>query len=385
MVSRIIELTSNSSFFLFGARGTGKTHLLKERYNHSNNWYIDLLDPDISKRFLLHPESLITELNAKKTSPEWIIIDEVQKSPVLLDIVHQLIESRKQKFILSGSSARKLKRGAANLLAGRAFVYHLFPLTAKELGSDFDLEQALNWGTLPKLLDYDLEADKKMYLKAYANTYIKEEILQEQIIRKLEPFQRFLPIAAQMSGRIINYSKIAQDVGSSIPTVQSYFQILEDTLLGAMLPHFNESIRKRQKVSPKFYFIDAGIQRALLDELTLSVKPQTYLYGMAFEQFIINEIIRLQVYYQKDYRLSYLLTGAGVEIDLIIERPGMPRVAIEIKSKTTVSESDLTSLISLGKDIPNIELFCFSLDKSNKLINGVRCLYWIDGLMEIGL
>lgn len=384
MVNRIVQFSAKNSFFLFGARGTGKTHLLKERYTHSSNWYIDLLNPELARKYLLHPTVLVQELAARKPKPEWVIIDEVQKVPALLDLIHQQIETDKQKFILSGSSARKLKRGAANLLAGRAFVYNLYPLTAKEMGDGFDLGKALHWGTLPKLLDLPDAQDKKEYLRAYANTYLREEILQEQIIRNLEPFQRFLPVAAQMAGKVINYSKIALDTGTTVPTIQSYFQILEDTLLGFTLPQFHESVRKRQRANPKFYFFDNGIQRALLDELNTSVNPRTSQYGHAFEQFVINEINRLQSYYRKDFRLSYLLTGANVEIDLILERPGMKRAAIEIKSTSSIAKSDLRGLLSLGKDIPNCELFCFSMDPIPKIIEGVHCLPWQVGLVEVG-
>ncbi len=385
MVNRIVDFSSKNSFFLFGARGTGKTHLLKERYAHGNNWYLDLLNPALSRKYLLNPEVFLQELAALKPRPEWVIIDEVQKVPSLLDLIHQQIESTKQKFILSGSSARKLKRGAANLLAGRAFVYNLFPLTVKEIGNSFNLQEALHWGTLPKLLDLPDVQDKREYLRAYANTYLREEILQEQIIRKLEPFQRFLPVAAQMAGKVINYSKIAMDTGTSVPTIQSYFQILEDTLLGFALPQFHESIRKRQRSNPKFYFFDIGIQRTLLDELNTTVSPRTSVYGHAFEQFVINEINRLQSYYRKDYRLSYILTGAGVEIDLIIERPGLKRAAVEIKSTTNITASDLKGLLSLGKDIPECELFCLSNDATHKIIDGVNCLPWQVGLVELGL
>ncbi len=385
MINRIVTFSSKNSLFLFGARGTGKTHLLKERYAHDNNWYIDLLNPEISRKYLLNPAVFVQELVARKPAPEWVIIDEVQKVPALLDLVHQQIESTKQKFILSGSSARKLKRGAANLLAGRAFVYNLYPLIAKEIGDRFDLHEALQWGTLPKLLDLPDVQDKKEYLRAYANTYLREEILQEQIIRKLEPFQRFLPVAAQMASKVINYSKIALDTGTSVPTIQSYFQILEDTLLGFALPQFHESIRKRQRSNPKFYFFDNGIQRALSEELNTTVNPHTSLYGYAFEQFIINEINRLQSYYRKDYRLSYLLTGAGVEIDLIIERPGLKRAAVEIKSATTITQRDLRGLLTLGKDIPDCERFCLSNDTTPKIIEGVYCLPWQTGLVELGL
>jgi uncharacterized protein len=333
----------------------------------------------------LSPNTLINELDGRKIKPEWIIIDEVQKVPSLLDLVHQLIESRNQKFILSGSSARKLKRGGANLLGGRAFMYNLFPLSNREIGDLFDVKDALTWGTLPKIYNLEENEDKMEYLRAYANTYVREEILQEQIIRNLAPFQRFLQVAAQMDCRIINFANIARDTGTTIPTVQSYYQILEETLLGFSLPAFNESIRKRQKSSPKFYFFDAGVKRALAEELNVEVRPQTSQYGNSFEQLVINEINRLQNYLRKDFRLSYLLTEAEVEIDLIIERPGENRVAVEIKSTTEIREQDVKSLITLGKDIPNCELFCFSQDPISKLIDGIRCVHWLEGLKEIGL
>jgi uncharacterized protein len=385
MLKRLAKFTKSNSFFLFGARGTGKTHLLKEIYSNADNWYIDLLNPDLARKYLLSPNILIKELDGRKIKPEWIIIDEVQKVPILLDLVHQLIESRNQKFILSGSSARKLKRGGANLLAGRAFMYNLFPLSSREIGDSFEVNDALRWGTLPKIYNLEENEDKMEYLRAYANTYVREEILQEQIIRNLAPFQRFLQVAAQMDCRIINFANIARDTGTTIPTVQSYYQILEDTLLGFSLPAFNESIRKRQKSSPKFYFFDAGVKRALAEELNVEVRPQTSQYGYAFEQLVINEINRLQNYLRKDFRLSYLLTEAEVEIDLIIERPGEKRVAIEIKSTTEIREQDVKSLITLGKDIPNCELFCFSQDPISKLIDGIRCVHWLEGLKEIGL
>lgn len=385
MVNRIIEFSNKNSFFVFGARGTGKTHLLQKQYAHGHNWYIDLLSPDLARQYLLTPSVLSQELAARKPAPEWVIIDEVQKVPALLDVVHQQIETTGQKFILSGSSARKLKRGAGNLLAGRAFVYNLFPLTAREMGSAFVLDDSLNWGSLPKLLAFTELQDKREYLRAYASTYVREEILQEQIIRNLEPFHRFLSVAAQMAGKVINYSTIARDTGASVPTVQSYFQILEDTLLGFTLPQFHESIRKRQRANPKFYFFDSGVQRALAEELNTTIHSRTSQYGHAFEQFVINEIYRLQSYYRKDYRLSYILTGSGVEIDLIIERPGQKRAAIEIKSTTSVTKNDLRGLLTLGRDIPECELFCLSKDVMPKIIEGVHCLPWNMGLTELGL
>jgi len=383
MFNRLIDFSKNSSFFLFGARGTGKTHLLKQRYLPSNSLYIDLLDAEENEILSLRPRNLVERLAAVPENINWIVIDEVQKNPKLLDLVHQQIESSRFKFALSGSSARKLKYGGANLLAGRAFVYNLFPLTAIEMGDSFLLQDALEWGTLPGVYAFEDESDRQKYLRTYTHTYLREEILQEQIIRKLDPFRRFLNVAAQMSGRIINFSKIAREIGASTPTVQTYFQILEDTLIGFLLEPFHESIRKRQSGNPKFYFFDTGIQRALVNTLSVELRPQTYAYGIAFEHFIINEINRLQSYYEKDYHLSYLRTKDGVEIDLIIERPGLKRALVEIKSTEHVSEDDLRALQLLGKDFPNSESYCLSLDQTPKKINNILCVPWQTGLIEL--
>jgi len=370
---------------LFGARGTGKTFLLKEHFQPLPALYIDLLDPDHNETYSLRPQTLAQQLAALGDETEWIVIDEIQKVPKLLDIVHQQIESSRFKFALSGSSARKLKRGGADLLAGRAFVNYLFPLTAREIGEGFSLESALAWGTLPRLFALESVEDKRDFLRTYTHTYLKEEITEEQVVRRLDPFRRFLVVAAQMSGQIVNFSKIAREVRASAPTVQTYFEILEDTLVGFLLEPFYESVRKRQRDNPKFYFFDTGVQRALNRTLTVELKPQTYAFGHAFEHFVVNEINRLQSYAKKDFRLSYLRTKDGVEIDLIIERPGLKRALVEIKSTERVTEDDVRALQRLGNDIANSETFCLSLDPTPKKIGQVRCLPWQRGLEEIGL
>ena len=385
MFSRIIKFSKNNSFLLFGARGTGKTFLLKEHFKSPAALYVDLLDPDQNEIYSLRPQTLAQQLAALGDETEWIVIDEIQKVPKLLDIVHQQIESSRFKFALSGSSARKLKRGGADLLAGRAFVNYLFPLTAREIGENFSLEPALAWGTLPRVFTLENIEDKRDFLRTYTHTYLKEEITEEQVVRRLDPFRRFLVVAAQMSGQIVNFSKIAREVRASAPTVQTYFEILEDTLVGFLLEPFYESVRKRQRDNPKFYFFDTGVQRALNRTLTVELKPQTYAFGHAFEHFVVNEINRLQSYAKKDFRLSYLRTKDGVEIDLIIERPGLKRALVEIKSTERVTEDDVRALQRLGNDIANSETFCLSLDPTPKKIGQVRCLPWQRGLEEIGL
>ena len=385
MVNREIKLPKDNSFFLFGARGTGKTYLLKERFEARTSYYIDLLNPDQNETFNLRPRTLTEQLAALKPEIDWVVIDEIQKAPKLLDIVHQQIESSRFKFALTGSSARKLRHGSANLLAGRAFVLHLFPLTAWEIGERFSLQSALAWGTLPRAVMIESDEDRRDFLRSYAHTYLQEEITQEQIVRRLDPFRRFLLVAAQMSGQILNFTKIAREIGSSTVTVQSYFQILEDTLIGSLVEPFHESVRKRQRGNPKFYFFDTGVQRALNNTLQVELAPQTYAFGVAFEHFIVNEIRRLQAYGKKDYRLSYLRTKDGVEIDLIMERPGMKRALVEIKSTERITDEDIRSLTNLGKDVPNSEAFCLSRDPTAKKIGAVSCLPWQEGLVQLGL
>ena len=212
-VGRLCNLPANNSFFLFGARGTGKTTLLKQLPFLKQAFYIDLLDSDVEEKYALNPQLLLEQVRAMKDG-EWVIIDEIQKNPKLLDHVHILIEERNIHFALTGSSSRKLKRGGADLLAGRAWSFSLFPLTSRELGSDFDLQKALQWGTLPKVAFLSSTQDRNRFLRTYAQTYIREEILVEQLVRNLDPFRLFLPIAAQMNTQIINYSNIESPLKS---------------------------------------------------------------------------------------------------------------------------------------------------------------------------
>jgi predicted AAA+ superfamily ATPase len=387
MFDRVIKLPKSNSFFLFGARGTGKTTLLSSAFGGRTALWINLLDLDEEARLQSRPMELLerlAQLKIEGPEPAWVVIDEIQKIPALLDVVHQQIEKGRFLFVLTGSSARKLKRGAANLLAGRAFERHLFPLTHVELGSAFILENALHWGTLPKIFSLAAE-DRADYLRAYSNTYLKEEIQAEQIVRKIPPFRAFLEVAAQSAGKIVNYSNIARDIDSDPVSVQSYFEILEDTLLGFQLKPFHESIRKRQRKNPKFFFFDLGVQRALSRMLTTQLVPKTSAFGNAFEQFLITEIHRLSSYRANDWAFFYLRTKDDAEVDLIIDRPGMPAAWIEIKSSDRIDESDVSSFQRLVRDARNAEAFCLSLDPVAKKIGSVQCLPWSTGLAELGL
>lgn len=384
MFHRVINVSSSNSFFLFGARGVGKTSLLKTHYSPEKTFYIDLLNPNDFERFFRNPGELNNILKTLSNSIEWVIIDEIQKVPLLLDVVHHQIESSSRKFILTGSSSRKLKRGSANLLAGRAFIFELYPLTHLELDATFSLDKILQWGSLPKIWNVELsDLDKELYLKAYSQTYLKEEIQEEQLVRNLKSFHAFLEIAAQMNGKILNYSKISNDVNVDTKTVQKYFDILEETHIGFRLPPYHQSLRKRQRENPKFYFFDIGVQRSLLKVAKFPVTPGTFEYGNIFEHFIILELIRLNSYLNKDYSFSYFQTHHNLEVDLVIDRPRKKTIFCEIKSKTNVVEADLTSLASIKKDFPKFEYLCLSQDSYEKEIDGIRCLPWKKGITSI--
>jgi len=382
MVNRIAKLPKKGSFFLFGARGTGKTTLLLR--HDPKALYINLLKADEEEALSRSPRELRERVLALPRERK-IIIDEIQKIPKLLDEVHQLIEEGHDRFILTGSSSRKLKRGGGNLLAGRAVYRALYPLTFREQIADFDLQSNLEFGSLPKLLHLQDRESKVDYLQSYVRVYLKEEIQMEQIVRNLNPFRNFLEVAAQMNGKILNYSKIERDVGSSVKTIQNYYQILADTHLGFMLNAFHESWRKQISQAPKFYFFDTGVVRALSRRLQLGLSPSSYEYGDLFEQYIICECHRMNEYLNRDYSFSYLKTKDNAEIDLIIDRPGLKRALVEIKSSTRVTRDDLSHLIRFKKEHPSTEAFCLSQDPNPKIIDKVNCLPWPKGLEELGL
>lgn len=367
---------------MFGARGTGKTTLLKQGFQGKKTLWIDLLTDADESRFGRRPDELSQVLQLG--SFQRVVIDEVQKAPKLLDIVHHEMERRKEiQFILTGSSARKLKRGAANLLAGRALTHHLFPLTTLELGSQFNLRDSLELGTLPKLFEWGDREGKNAFLRSYVRNYLKEEILVEQLVRQLNPFRDFLEVAAQSNGSIVNYAKIARDIGVDDKTVHNYFSILEDTLVGFHLPSFHRSVRKQQQTSPKFYFFDPGVVRALNNTLRVELLPQTHAFGNAFEHWVILECFRLNEYYQLDYQFYYFRTKDGGEIDLVVQRPGEPELLVEIKSASRVTEEHTAKVRRFQKtwDRP-CEAEVWSLDTLTKMEGDVACLHWQEALQK---
>lgn len=380
MIPRLLQLPSDESFFLFGPRGVGKTTLLKSLPWFSEALYINLLIASEEQRFARNPDELAAIVKALPAETQHIVIDEVQKVPKLLDITHNLIETTSKKFILTGSSARKLKHGGANLLAGRAFVYHLHPFSYLEIPEPPDLIECLRWGMLPKIMEYASPDKKQLYLEAYTNTYLKEEIWAEQFIRELDPFRRFLEVAAQANGKIVNFVNIARDVGTSDKNIQKYFSILEDTLLGFFLEAFQHSFRKRLSKTPKFYFFDPGVVRALTMQLTLPLLPSTSLFGELFEHFVILQCKQLADCYYRSYRFSYLKTKDDVEIDLVVERPGLPLLFIEIKSSDNVQPAHLTALKKIAHDFGKCEAICFSRDPYAKMLGGIKVWPWVEGI-----
>lgn len=380
MIERIQLLNKNNSLFLFGARGTGKTTLLEKLYSGDETLWIDLLKDSDESLYGRRPDELSNVLETKKFRR--VVIDEVQKAPKILDVVHREIEKRKNlQFILTGSSARKLKRGSADLLAGRAFTYHLFPLTTNELGDNFDLKDVLEFGSLPKLLEYSEREDKNEFLRSYVRTYLREEIQIEQLVRNLNPFRNFLEIAAQSNGKIVNYTKIAKDIGVDNKTVYSYFSILEDTLIGFFLPAFNRSIRKQQHEAPKFYLFDHGVTRALAGTLRVELLPQTYAFGEAFEHWVILECYRSNEYKKLDYKMSYLRSKSSAEIDLVVQRPGNKDLLVEIKSTDRITKEHASKVRRFMNDWDRPCLAqIWSLDKNAKVIDEVECIYWKEGL-----
>ena len=370
---------------MFGPRGTGKTTFLKGFFGPDTADYIDLLNIEEEEIIARNPAELERRVLAMGPEKQWVVIDEIQRIPRLLDLVHRLIESTTVKFAITGSSGRKLKRGASNLLAGRAFINHLHPLTLNEIGHGVPLLDLLRWGSLPKVLLLKSPKEKIEFLRSYTHSYLREEIAAEQLVRRLDPFRNFLAVAAQCNGQELNFSRIARDVGADYKTVQSYFEILADTMMGFLLPVWNRSVRKRQSTRPKFYFFDIGIKRALDYTVSQELYEGSYPFGSVFEHFVLLELIRLNDYFRRDFRFSYLRTPAGLEIDLVIDRPGAPVALIEIKSTVQARDEDCAGVNTLIKDVPDAEAYCISRDPHRKKIGSTLCIPYQNAAEELGL
>ena len=319
------------SFFLFGPRGTGKSTWLQQVLPEA--FRLDLLNSSLFLELSRDPHRL-EALVAVRPAGSWVVLDEIQKVPPLLDEVHRLIESRRWRFALCGSSARKLRRGGANLLAGRALTLSMEGFSAAELGDEFELDSALNWGLLPFVRNEPkLAAD---ILEAYVNTYLKEELQAEGLIRNVPPFVRFLSVAGQVNGQTINAQNIARDAAVARSTVDTYFAVLTDTLVGHFLPAWRPGLKVREVAQPKFYWFDPGVARAAAG---LARDPADRMWqGAALETLVYHELRVYNEVSRKHRAISYYRTPAGVEVDFIIEtagrRPGNPPrlAAVEVKS-----------------------------------------------------
>lgn len=351
MLKRLLQLPERRSCLLLGPRQTGKSTLVHSLLP-AKSWEVDLLQHDVFLRYSKDPAAFRLEAEARiQKGARTIFVDEVQKVPEILDEVHGLIEKHNVRFILTGSSARKLKRRGTNLLAGRAITRRLHPLTMQEQGELFDLERALHLGGLPPVVTSPDEEAVEV-LRSYAETYLREEVQAEALVRNLGGFARFLEVAAAQCGDILNYSAVGRDASLATRTVQEYYQILEDTLIGYRLDPWRKSPRARLVAHPRFYLFDTGVTNALNHRL--KARPDRVLEGRLFEQWVVLECARMIDYLGSEARLYYWRTHMGAEVDLVVEKHGKIVLAVEVKAGTKVATADLTGLRSFGEAHPKV-------------------------------
>ena len=368
MYHRIIDIENrlDEAMFLFGGRQVGKSTLLKERFPKAV--YIDLLNSELRNRYRQHPEEFRESL--LRHAPETlVIVDEIQKVPDLLDEVHWLMVNRGVFFVLSGSSARKLKKSGANNLGGRAIPETLFPLVSAEI-PDFDLDRAIQNGMIPR---HYMVANARNRLKSYIELYLKEEIIEEAAVQKVDDFIRFLEVAAISNGEMLNYENVATDCGVSANTVKAYYQILCDTLLGFEVPAYRKVIKRKLSKSSRFYFFDVGIANYLTGRHHLA--PKTPEYGHAFEHLVMQEIVAYLGYKGIEEKLTYWHTYDDIEVDAVI---GDARVAIEIKSADSIQTNHKKGLVEFAKEHPNVKQILVSRDRISRRSGDIDLYYVTD-------
>ena len=359
-IQKLLEIREDS-MFLWGPRQTGKSTLLKQLF--PNAPYYDLLKSEVYALYKMKPSRLRDECMMMEEG-EIVIIDEVQKIPELLDEVHWLMVNRGIHFILCGSSARKLKRSGANLLGGRAIRKTLHPLVSAEI-PDFDIDKAVNVGMLPR---HYLASSPAKRIQAYVGDYLQQEVIAEALVRNLDSFTRFMEVAAISDGEMVNYTKIASECGVSSKTVKEYFIILQETLLGYMLPAYTKTVKRRVQVAPKFYYFDVGITNYLLHRDPL--RRGTAEYGHAFEHLIVQEVMAYMDYSESMKGLSFWHTqNNAYEVDLVV---GNAEVALEIKSSNNVTTSHIKGLKAFGEEHPDCKLIVVSLEERPRMMNDVE-------------
>lgn len=386
MLKRDLQIPLNHSLFLFGPRQTGKSTLLQNALVDLPSHQIDLLRISEYIRYKSNPAIFREEIDALPDKIKHVLVDEIQRIPILLDEIHSIIESKKPRiFLMSGSSVRKLKRANANLLAGRAWSFNLYPLTHRELGDRFLLDTALTFGTLPAVYLADADSDRIRTLRAYVETYLQEEIQAESLVRNLGGFFKFLNFAANNNGQIVNYAAVSSGIGVSNSAVKEFYKILEDTLIGLNLQSFNRSTTKRLVKHPRFYFFDVGVARAILQHQASPVQRFSEEYGRLFEQFVILECIRLAKYAEKGLTFSFYRTNNGIEVDLIVEFTNGNICAIEIKSTDNPVSKHFHGLKSFKKEFPNARLFCVCTAPYRRIIEEITILPWRELFEELGI
>jgi predicted AAA+ superfamily ATPase len=360
-------LTGSGALFLWGPRQTGKTTFLRDRYPQAR--FYDLLDGDLRAALSVRPAQIREEMLAEE--PEIVVIDEIQKVPALLEEVHWLLENTASRFILCGSSARKLRRESRDLLGGRAIDFHLLPLTSQEIG-EVDLAKLINHGALPA---HYLAPDPRRLLKAYVNNYIQEEIIDESVTRNIPAFSRFLQVVGFCHGQQLNYANVARETGVSSSTVRNYFQILDDTLLGFTLDPWKKRKKRRLADTAKFYLFDIGIANQLHPESS-TVSEGSDRYGFAFEHFMLNEVRAVLEYGMLEQPLSFWRTSSGFEVDLIV---GDMELAIEFKSGRELRGTDLKGLRALLEEhTPRRSLVVTRGEQRRKTEDGIEIVPWRD-------
>ena len=373
MYPRLLQPPLKQSFFLFGPRGVGKTAWAHEQFPDA--LFFDLLDYQTYTQLLAAPQRLGDQI--PQGYKGWVVVDEIQRVPELLNEVHRLIELRRLRFVLTGSSARKLRQRGVNLLAGRALTRHLHPLMASELGSDFDLKRALRWGCLPLACTSEKPQD---YLNSYAATYLREEVQQEGFARNIGAFGRFLEAASFSQGSVLNMAAVARECAVSAKVVEDYFSILEDLLIAVRLPVFTKHAKRRLIAHPKFYYFDAGVFQAIRPRGPLDATEQ--IHGAALETLFLQQARALNDYRDLGYRLHYWRTAMGEEVDFVLYGERGLR-AFEVKMAQNIRPDDLRGLLSFRTDFPQAKAYLLYLGNRRWHDRGVEVLPFADCVTQL--